>query len=169
MLNGLVKCRLKLTCESLIDDIRSCIAEKAAIVDAKQEKLYKYSREEELSHSKVMERFSCSLSLQQLDPVWPQTAHRLLFNQEPLASIKNDGMLECRPLVASGVVEANLGNDEELLLDTWLATFRLNSYKCTKRRTLQRLMARDRIMTIMNIIMKIINLPHNMNKVIHKY
>lgn len=48
--------------------------------------------------------------------MWLQTANRLLFNNELLASIQSDGMLESRPVVAFGVDEANLGADEENII-----------------------------------------------------
>ena len=109
----------RLFCKSLIviDHIRSCIAEKATSVDAKREKSYKLFYEKRISViPKQWDDFHAALGLQQPDPVWPQTANRLLFNQELLASIQSDGMLECRQVVASGVDEVNLGADEENII-----------------------------------------------------
>ena len=104
----------RLFCESLVGDLRSCIAKKATSVDAKREKSYRMFYEKRISAiPKHWNDFHAALGLQQPDPVWPQTANRLLFNQELLASIQSDGMLECRPVVASGGDEVNLGADEE--------------------------------------------------------
>ena len=89
----------RLFCKSLIDHIRSCIAEKATSVDAKRENSYKIFYKKRMSAiPKQWDDFHATLGLQQPDPVWPQ---------ELLASIQSDGMLECRQVVASGVDEVN--------------------------------------------------------------
>ena len=98
-------------------DVCSCIAKKASSVDAKREKSYKMFYEKRISAiPKRWDDFHVVLGMQQPDPMWTQTANRLLFNQELIASIKSYRVLEYRPVVASEVDKVDLGADEENII-----------------------------------------------------
>ena len=107
----------RLFCQALLGDIRSCIADTSSSVDAKREKSYKMFYERRISViPKHWDDFHVALGLEGPDPVWTQTVNRLLFNQELIASIKRDGLLEHRPVVAPQHDKASLGTDEENII-----------------------------------------------------
>ena len=94
-----------------------CIADTSSSVDAKREKSYKMFYERRISAiPKHWDEFHVALGLEGPDPVWTQTVNRLLFNQEIIASIKRDGLLEHRPVVVPRHDKASLGTDEENII-----------------------------------------------------
>ena len=96
-------------------------------VDVRREKSYKLFFENGLHEDLKMlwNDFHVVLQLRQPDPIWTQTANRLLFNETLVASIGEDGGHQSK--VSSASLPCNeLGTDEENTIWLAICTFQLS-------------------------------------------
>ena len=102
-------------CEDLLRAISSCIVGPRKSVDARREKSYRSFYQKRISDlPKIWDDFHALLKLPQPDPLWTQSANRLLFNQALVSRLQPDLVQETRPKVAA--VSSSLGADEENII-----------------------------------------------------
>ena len=102
-------------CEELLRAISSCIVGPRKSVDARRENSYRSFYQKRISDfPKIWDDFHALLKLPQPDPLWTQSANRLLFNQALVSRLQPDLVQETRPKVAA--VSSSLGADEENII-----------------------------------------------------
>lgn len=106
-------------CKGLIGDIASCIVGARKSEDTRREKSYRLFYQKRISDiPKLWDDFHAILHLPRPDPLWTQSANRLLFNQALVSCLQQDAKQEARPKVtaASCSGTSTLGADEENII-----------------------------------------------------
>ena len=105
-------------CKDLLRHISSCIVASGKSVDAIREKSYRRFHQKRISElPELWDDFHATLHLPRPDPLWTQSANRLLFNRALVSCVKRDAEQISRPTVAAASsTSGSLGADEENII-----------------------------------------------------